>query len=138
MSKFPVLLSEPLLAKAASLNLFPEDIEESFVRGSGAGGQKINKTSSVVQLRHRPSGLEVRCQRHREQSKNRLSAYKLLILKLEQEKIGAKSLLSQKIFKLQKQKQRRSKKAKEKVLAAKKVRSTIKNSRKAPKNMHAD
>jgi len=138
MSKFPVLLSEPLLAKAASLKLFPEDIEESFVRGSGAGGQKINKTSSVVQLRHRPSGLEVRCQKHREQSKNRLSAYKLLILKLEQEKIGAKSLLSQKIFKLQKQKQRRSKKAKEKVLAAKKVRSTIKNSRKAPQNLHAD
>jgi protein subunit release factor B len=138
MSKFPVLLSEPLLAKAASLKLFPEDIEESFVRGSGAGGQKINKTSSVVQLRHRPSGLEVRCQRHREQSKNRLSAYKLLILKLEQEKLGAKSLLSQKIFKLQKQKQHRSKKAKEKVLAAKKVRSTIKNSRKAPQNVHAD
>ena len=80
---FPVELSEPLLIKAQQLNILPEDVVEQFVRGSGKGGQKINKTSSCVLLKHLPTGIEVRCQKHREQSKNRLSAYKLLILKTE-------------------------------------------------------
>src|SRR3989338_5643929 len=99
---FSVKLPEPFVAKAQSLKIFAKDITERFVRGSGHGGQKINKTSSCVVLKHLPTGIEVRCQKHREQSKNRLSAYKLLILKIEQKIKGEKSVLAQKIYKLKK------------------------------------
>ena len=59
------------------------DIEERFVRGAGPGGQKINKTSSTVWLRHRPTGIEVRCQRERSQAANRELAWAELCDKLE-------------------------------------------------------
>jgi protein subunit release factor B len=58
-------------------------VEECFIRGAGAGGQKINKTSSTVRLRHLPTGVEVRCQRERNQSVNRLLAWVELADKLE-------------------------------------------------------
>jgi protein subunit release factor B len=130
---FPVILVPDLLAKAQSLGLRPEDVEENFIRGSGHGGQKVNKTASTVQLIHRPTGIEVRMQKHREQSKNRLSAWKLLILKLEERALGKESALQKKIFKLRKQKQRRSKRAKEKMLRGKKIRGEVKDSRRPPR-----
>lgn len=126
---FPVNLPPEHLQKAEKLHIYPADIREQFVRGSGSGGQKMNKTSSTVLLKHIPTGIEVRCQNHREQSKNRLSAYKLLILKIEQQIEGRASELAQKAFKLKKQKQKRSKRAKEKILKIKKLRSNIKASR---------
>ena len=72
-----------LRARMQKLRLREEDLEESFIRGSGAGGQKINKTSSTVVLRHIPSGIEVRCQRERSQSQNRLVARHELCDRLE-------------------------------------------------------
>ena len=126
---FPVDLKPEHLQKAQRLGIQPADIEEHFVRGSGKGGQKINKTSSCVVLRHLPTGVEVRCQQHREQSKNRLSAYKLLILKVEQKIRGRQSEIANKIFKLKKQKQRRTRRAKEKMLQGKRFRSSIKQAR---------
>ena len=59
------------------------DVEEKFVRGTGPGGQKINKTSSTVWLRHGPTGVEVRCQRERSQAVNREVAWAELCAKLE-------------------------------------------------------
>ena len=126
---FPVDLPPPLLVLAEELGLQPEDVEEQFTRGTGKGGQKMNKTSSVVQLLHRPTGIEVKMQRHREQSKNRLSAWKLLILKLEERVKGKESKQAQAIFKIRKQKARRSKKAKEKMLVEKHHRGEIKEGR---------
>jgi peptide chain release factor len=126
---FPVELPPQFIDKARELKVFPEDIREQFVRGSGKGGQKVNKTSSTVLLKHVPTGIEVRCQKHREQSNNRISAYKLLILKIEEKVKGARSERAKKIFKLKKQKQKRSKRAKEKMLAGKKERGSIKASR---------
>ena len=64
-----------LRARFVSLGVQPGEVDECFIRGAGAGGQKINKTSSTVRLRHLPTGVEVRCQRERNQSVNRLLAW---------------------------------------------------------------
>jgi protein subunit release factor B len=126
---FPAPFPSPLLAKAQSLGIRPEDTEEMFIRGSGHGGQKINKTSLCVQLTHRPTGITVRCQKHREQSKNRLSAWKLLILRIEEKVRGVESDRQKAIFKLRKQKQRRTRRAKERMLEDKRQRADIKENR---------
>lgn len=75
----PLQIAERLAAAGAR----PEDVEERFVRGTGPGGQKINKTSSTVWLRHGPTGLEVRCQQERSQAANRAQAWAELCAKLE-------------------------------------------------------
>ncbi|MFA6039706.1 MAG: peptide chain release factor-like protein [Candidatus Peribacteraceae bacterium] len=116
--------------KVRELNIRPEDVEENFIRGSGHGGQKVNKTESTVQLVHHPSGIVVRSQRFREQHLNRIDAWKLLILKLEEKVKGKESALQQEIYKIRKQKARRSKKAKEKMLKEKKLRGGLKELRK--------
>ncbi|UPA22522.1 peptide chain release factor-like protein [Candidatus Peribacteria bacterium] len=128
---FPIELSPPLLTLADEVGLKPEDVEEQFTRGTGKGGQKMNKTSSTVWLKHLPTGTEVKVQRHREQSKNRLSAWKLLILKIEEQVKGKESKHAKAIFKIKKQKQRRSRKAKEKMLTEKHLRGDIKDTRKS-------
>jgi len=126
---FPVELPPQLLTLAAELKILPEDIDEFFTRGSGHGGQKVNKTSSCVELTHRPTGVVVRVQRFREQHLNRIEAYKLLIGKLEEQIRGAESARQQEIFKVRKQKQRRSRKAKEKMLQQKHHRGGLKEQR---------
>jgi len=131
---FPVVLSPVFIKKAESLGIYPADIEEQFIRGTGHGGQKINKTSSTVVLKHLKTGVEVRCQKHREQSKNRLSAYKLLILKIEEKIMGKESKLAKEKFKIRKQKLKRSKRAKEKILRDKKLHGEIKEMRADVKN----
>lgn len=129
MSNFPIELPPEYEAKAEKLGINPEEIEESFIQGSGAGGQKINKTSNCVRLNLRKLEIEIKCQKHRERSKNRLSAYKLLIDKVETMLLGEESAEAQKIFKLRKQKMRRSKKAKAKMLEEKHHHSEIKQRR---------
>src|SRR5262245_25439121 len=70
--------------RLAALGVRPGDVDERFVRGTGPGGQKINKTSSTVWLRHRPTGIEVRCQQERSQAANRELAWAELCGKLEE------------------------------------------------------
>lgn len=129
MTGYPIELPADIAAIAAEVELKAEDVEEHFVRGTGPGGQKINKTNSAVQLIHLPTGTEVKVQRYREQSKNRLSAWKLLVLKLEETKKGEQSRLQRAAFKVRKQKQRRNRRAKEKMLDQKHHRSDIKEIR---------
>jgi protein subunit release factor B len=128
---FPKDFPDEWLERANKLGVFEEDIREEFVRGSGAGGQKINKTSNCVWLRHK-NGLEVRVQRHREREKNRVSAYKLLIKKVEDAILGKQSENAQKRHKYRKQKQRRSRKAQAKVVDAKRARGQLKKDRSSP------
>jgi len=59
------------------------DIEEKFVKGGGRGGQKINKTSNNVQLKHLPTGTLVRYQEFRDRSMNRILALRELLYKLD-------------------------------------------------------
>lgn len=83
MADFPDIVEASLRARFVSLGVQPGEVEEHFIRGTGAGGQKINKTSSTVRLKHLPTGVEVRCQRERNQSVNRLLAWVDLADKLE-------------------------------------------------------
>lgn len=130
---FPIELSSEVLKKAAKLKVLGEDVEEKFIRGSGAGGQKINRTANCVWLKHLPTGIEVKCQRHRERERNRVLAYKLLVRKIETAVLGEKSEEMQKAFKLRKQKKRRSRRAKEKMVEEKRRRGEVKENRKPPR-----
>jgi protein subunit release factor B len=96
-----------LEARMAALGLREEDFEEKFVRSSGPGGQKVNKTSSCVVLRHAPSGLEVKMQKERSQPLNRYHARKRLCELMEERTLGARSPAALAAEKIRKQKQRR-------------------------------
>ncbi|NBQ58614.1 MAG: peptide chain release factor-like protein [Opitutaceae bacterium] len=86
-------LPSQILKKLAALGVRLDEVEERFVRGSGPGGQKINKTSSTVWLRHGPTGVEVRCQRERSQGANREVAWAELVAKLQARKTQALAAL---------------------------------------------
>jgi len=75
--------------RLAALGVRVEEVDERFVRGTGPGGQKINKTSSTVWLRHGPTGTEVRCQAGRSQQANREQAWTELCDKLEASRAAA-------------------------------------------------
>ncbi len=101
------------------LGVTEEDLKETFVRSSGPGGQKVNKSSSCVQLVHIPSGLSVKCQQSRSQSLNRFTARRLLLDRIERIKLGVAEAEKQQTEKIRRQKRRRSRRAKEKMLKLK-------------------
>jgi protein subunit release factor B len=89
MPDFPAILDASLRHRLTHLGVRPEDVDERFIRGAGAGGQKINKTSSTVWLRHRTTGVEVRIQDERSQIANRLAAWAELAARLAQRRASA-------------------------------------------------
>ena len=111
------------------LGVREEELEETFIRSGGPGGQNVNKVATCVVLRHRPSGLEVRCQQERSQALNRFLARRILLRRLEAQRLGQASAEAQRIAKIRRQKRKRSKRAQEKVLAAKKLHARKKQLR---------
>ena len=101
------------------LGVAENDFEESFVRSSGPGGQKVNKSSSCVHLVHIPTGLAVKCQQERSQTLNRYLARRILLDKIEQRQKGFVAAEQEKIEKMRRQKRKRSRRAKEKILETK-------------------
>jgi protein subunit release factor B len=99
-----------LRRRMESLGVREEDLEERFVRASGKGGQHVNKTSTCVQLRHRPSGIEVQAMGERSQSLNRFFARRLLLDRIA-ESIGLQTAKSDALDKIRRQKARRGRKA---------------------------
>ena len=114
------------------LGIQEADLVEKFVLGSGSGGQKINKTSSCVYLKHLPTGIETKCQKTRFRDLNRLYARREICEKVEERLFQEKSKRQKEIEKVRRQKKRRSRKAQEKVLKDKKILSSKKALRKPP------
>jgi protein subunit release factor B len=120
--KYAVVSAEKvaeLERRLEALGVREEDLEEKFVRSSGPGGQKVNKTSSAVFLRHQPTGIEVKVQTSRSQALNRFLARRLLAERLEAMIEERRTAEEQRVAKIRRQKRKRSRRAKEKVLAAK-------------------
>lgn len=120
---------EALREKMERLGIREEDLIEKFIRSSGHGGQKVNKTSTCVYLKHLPTEIEVKCQKERYQSLNRYHARKILADKIETLISGKESEEQQRIEKIRRQKRKRSKRAKLKMLEEKKKQSQKKDAR---------
>jgi protein subunit release factor B len=127
--KVSVAKEKRLEKKMDKLGISEKDIEEKFIRASGKGGQKVNKTASCVYLKHLPTGIEVKCQKERSQALNRFLARRILVNKIETIKLGKLSEEKKKIEKIRRQKRKRSKRAKEKMLDNKKKQSQKKKMR---------
>lgn len=121
MSSFPVGIDKEnqLAQRMASLGVRESDIEETFVRSGGHGGQNVNKTSTCVMLLHRPSGMQVKCQETRQQGMNRFIARRLLLDKIEEKQKGFVAAKRSEIEKIRRQKRKRSQRAKNRMLAGK-------------------
>jgi len=120
-----------LLSRMEVLGIKESDLVEKFILGSGKGGQKVNKTSSCVYLKHLPSGIEIKCQQERSRALNRYRARAELCNKIEEQLFQEKSKTQQLISKIRRQKRKRSKRAQEKILTQKRQHSQIKNLRKS-------
>lgn len=127
-----------LLERMQALGVREQDIKEHFVRSSGAGGQKVNKTSTCVVLHHRPTGIRVKCQRERSQALNRFLARRILLDKIEVKLSGAESAEQQEIARIRRQKRKRSRRAKLKLLADKRHQGEKKFLRNAVRPDHYD
>lgn len=122
---------EALKIKMDSLGIKEAFLEEKFIRSSKKGGQKVNKSSTCVYLKHIPTGIEVKCQEERSQALNRFLARRILVNKIESLVLGRIAEREKEIEKIRRQKRKRSRRAKEKMLRYKKIRSEKKNLRKS-------
>ena len=131
MSTFPVSpeKEQQLTQRMAALGVSESDIDETFVRSGGHGGQNVNKVATCVMLVHRQTGVSVKCQATRRQGLNRFLARKLLLDKIEKKKTGQVATERARIERIRRQKRKRSRRAKERMLADKARHSEKKASR---------
>ena len=131
MSAYPVSSEKAgqLAQRMAALGVREADIDETFVRSGGHGGQNVNKTATCVMLLHRPTGLQVKCQETRQQGLNRFIARRVLLDKIEQLQTGRVAAQKAATEKIRRQKRKRSRRAKERMLADKAHHSNKKASR---------
>ena len=124
-----------LAQRMVALGVRAADVEESFVRSGGHGGQNVNKVSTCVMLVHRPTGVQVKCQETRQQGLNRFIAWHLLLDKIEAQRQAKIKAERDRMEKLRRQKRKRSKGAKERMLADKSRHSAKKSSRRGGYSM---
>lgn len=133
MSEIPIQheRDDPLVRRMAALGIMESDLEESFVRSGGHGGQNVNKVSTCVVLVHRPSGVQVKCQESRHQGQNRVAARRMLLDKIEAQRREKAAAARAQVEKLRRQKRKRSQAAKNRMLADKSRRSQKKQQRRS-------
>ena len=124
--------SEALEQRLSSLGIKDSDLLEKFVKGSGSGGQKINKTSNCVFLKHLPTGVCIKCQVDRSREMNRFLARRELCDQLEAIRDGMAVAKTQAIEKMRRQKRPRSQRSKQRSIADKRITSKKKNLRRPP------
>lgn len=131
MSAFPVSIEKEsqLAQRMVTLGVREADIDESFVRSGGHGGQNVNKVSTCVMLLHRPTGVQVKCQETRHQGLNRLAARRLLLDKLDASRKSQAATERAQKEKLRRQKRKRSQGSKNRMLADKSRRAEKKKFR---------
>jgi protein subunit release factor B len=129
MTGFPLQIEADVRRRLAALGVDPRDIEERFVRGTGPGGQKINKTSSTIWLQHRPTGTQVRCQEERSQTANRAEAWATLCEKLEARRAAAAAAAQAEREAGRRRNRQKSRGQKARMIEGKKHRARIKQER---------
>ena len=122
-----------LKRRMVDLGVLEDDLIERFIRGTGHGGQKINKTSSCVYLQHQPSGIEIKCQAQRSRELNRFIARRELCERLEELAQGRKSERQQRIEKIRRQKRRRSRRQRQREVGLKRQHGQKKELRRKPR-----
>lgn len=111
------------------LGVREEDIRETFIRSRGPGGQNVNKTSTCVQVRHVPTGIEVRCQKERSQALNRYHARLLLLRKIEEARLRSALDARQRAEKERRKRRTRPRHVRLGILEEKRRRSLVKSLR---------
>mgnify|MGYP000414435451 CR=1 FL=1 len=123
---------DKLAEKMAKLHIHEADFVEKFILGSGSGGQKLHKTASTVYMKHMPSGLEIKCQESRSRQDNRYFARERLCEKLQSVLSDEKTKEQQRVEKIKRQKKRRTRRSKQKMLDEKSKVGQLKALRKNP------
>ncbi len=123
---------QQLRQRMQTLDISEDQLEEKFTIGSGRGGQKLQKSSTCVYLKHLPSQTIIKCQATRSRESNRFTARRRLCEKLEEQHSDHQQQIQQRLAKIRRQKKRRSRRAKQKLLNDKQHQSRLKTTRKKP------
>lgn len=124
---------ESIEKQLKKMGVFSDDLLEKYILGQGSGGQKINKTSSCVYLKHIPSGIEIKCQQSRSREENRYLARKMLLDKLVEAKQKLKQAKLKEEAKVRRQTRKRSRASKATLVESKRRISGKKQLRQKPK-----